>query len=238
MVGLRVRRSGGSLPIRPHHVGVDDLSRSIGVPVWASIVGWGSALGFFAVYFFVVHVSLRGLVPSFGIDVSAIATALFGTIVMAGFVIWLVSLAELPEMWFVHRRPRRFQKDGRCGRCGHPLGPSVGDTCTECGFRESDLPGPYTFGWRAVRRFAVALFLGIAAGVFAGEFWIADDEAEMRKTAEAYGPVATGGTPAGLTFTRAWPATFSKVEWTPSDGFVPQEIFAQERIRPPRPANP
>ncbi len=114
----------------------------------------------------------------------------------------------------------------------------VGETCTECGFRESDLPGPYTFGWRAVRRFAVALLLGIAVGVFAGEFWIADDEATMRETAEAYGAVATGGTPQGLTFTRAWPATFSKVDWTPSGGFVPQEIFAQERIPPPRPSNP
>lgn len=214
------------------------MSRSIGVPVWASIVGWGSALGFFAIYFFVVHVSLRGLVPSFGIDLSAIATALFGTIVMAGFVIWLVSLAELPEMWFVHRRPRRFQKEGRCGRCGHPLGPSAGETCTECGFRESDLPGPYTFGWRAVQRFAVALILGIAAGVLAGEFWIADDEAEMREIAKASGGVATGGTLPSLTFTRAWPATFSKVEWTPDGGFVPQEIFVQERIRPPRPSNP
>lgn len=213
------------------------MNRSIGVPVWASLVGWASALGFLAVYFFIVHVSLRGLVPSFGFDPAAIATALFGTIVMAGFVIWLVSLAELPEMWFVHRRPRRYQKDGRCGRCGHPLGPVAGDTCTECGFRQTDLPAPYTFGWRAVRRFTVALVLGIATGVVAGEVWIAGDEAAMRSLVGGRA-ATTAVPPTTFTFSRAWPATFSKVEWTPETGFVPQEIFAQERIRPSRPSGP
>ena len=237
MVGLRIHRARRSIPLRSNRDGTRRLNRSIGVPAWASVIGWASALGFLAVYFFIVHVSLRGLVPSFGFDLSAIATALFGTIVMAGFVIWLVSLAELPEMWFVHRRPRQFQKNGRCGRCGHPLGPSTGNICTECGFRQADLPEPYTFGWRAVRRFAIALVLGILAGVASGEIWIAGDEAKMRATADSYAVGGMGGMPPGLTFSRAWPATFSKVEWTPSNGFVPQEIFAQERIRPPRPSN-
>lgn len=212
------------------------MSRSIGVPVWAALGGWASSLGFFVVYFFIVHVTLRGLVPSFGIDFSAIATALFGTVVMAGFVIWLVSLAELPEMWFVHRRPRRFQMEGRCGRCGHELGPSAADTCTECGFSQADLPGPYTFGWRAVRRFTIALFLGIVIGVLAGEIWIANDEAAMIAITETQAAVAAGETNRTLTFTRAWPATFSKVDWTADTGFAPQEIFVQERIRrSPRP---
>ena len=194
------------------------------VPVWAMVLGWSSAIGFLLVYFFVVHACMRGLVPAFGFDFSATATACFGTVVMSGFVIWLVSLAELPEMWFVHRRPRRLLSQGRCPNCTHPRSGAEDSPCPECGVAASEIPPPYGYSWRAVSRFAITLVIGIAGGVVGAEISISLDEARMIREAGLLGRTE-------WPFQRAWPATFGQVDWNSNDGFAPRRFLEQHRIK-------
>lgn len=195
------------------------------VPIWATVLGWTLALGFLGFYFFVVHACLRALVPSFGFDPSAMGTAIFGTIVMSGFVIWLVSLAELPEMWFIHRRPRRLLAQGRCPSCGHLRTPDSTSPCSECGVPPEELPPPYGMSWSAVRRFGIALVIGILAGVAVAETSIATDEARMIQDTRTI-------TRKEWTFQRAWPATFGRVDWSCDRGFMPRGLLQVERIEP------
>lgn len=192
------------------------------VPLWASALGWAASIGFLLIYFYIVHACMRGLVPAFGFDVGATATAFFGTLVMSGFVIWLVSLAELPEMWFVHRRPRRLLSRGRCPNCAHQRPPEAEGRCPECGVAEEEIPPPYGYGWRAVQRFAVVLLIGIVGGVVAAEISISLDETRMVRQAERLGRTE-------WTFQRAWPATFARVDWTLDGGFVPRQFLQQHR---------
>ena len=81
------------------------MIRRYTTPPWAIILGWLVTVAFLAAYDFVVHASFRGMLPAFGFEIGPFLQALFGTVVMSLFVIWLVTLAELPEMWFEHRRP-------------------------------------------------------------------------------------------------------------------------------------
>jgi uncharacterized protein (DUF697 family) len=83
------------------------------VPAWATVLGWSIAIIFLVAYFFVAHAVMRGLVPTFGWDAGAIATATFGTIAMGLGIVWLVVFAELPEIWYLHRRPHRLIRQGR-----------------------------------------------------------------------------------------------------------------------------
>ena len=192
------------------------MIRRYTTPPWAIILGWLVTVAFLAAYDFVVHASFRGMLPAFGFEIGPFLQALFGTVVLSLFVIWLVTLAELPEMWFEHRRPVRLHRAGRCPECGHPRGAESLATCPECGRGFEDLPRPYSLGLSAVRRFTIALLLGLLFGVAAAETSIAIDEADMRAKARAFG----GGAP-DLTFERAWPATFSRVRWTEAGGFRP-----------------
>ncbi len=206
------------------------MKSGLRVPVWATALGWCLAILFLGSYFFVTHAVMRGLVPTFGWNAGDLATATFGTVAMGLGVVWLVALAELPEIWYLHRRPHRLMHQGRCPACGHPIREAGVDRCGECGIDASWLPAPYVFGWRAARRFAGTLMLGFLFGVFAAEVSIALDEDRMRSTIEAR-TVRDGGTPAGatdlnITFNRAWPASFSRVEWSSRYGFTPERILA------------
>lgn len=197
------------------------MTGGLRTPGWAVALGWIVTVGFLAIYDFVVHASFRGMLPAFGFQFGPFLQALFGTIVMGLFVIWLVTLAELPEMWFAHRRPSRLHREGRCPACGQPRGTGSPITCAECGHGFDDVPPPYSLGLSAVRRFGVALGLGLLFGVTAAEVSIALDEASMRAKAEPFARTTTGGAPAELTFHRAWPATFARVHWSAADGFHP-----------------
>ncbi|MEC8320641.1 MAG: hypothetical protein VX726_00145 [Planctomycetota bacterium] len=198
------------------------MSDAFRVPLWASVLGWVVALAFLAFYFFAVHVCLRALVPSFGFDFKAFATATFGTVVMSGFVIWLVSLAELPEMWFIHRRPRRLLARGCCPNCGQLRGPDVESRCAECGVDPASIPPPYGMSWSAVRRFMVAMVIGLVLGMAAAEASILVDERRMIEESRTLGRDE-------WTFGRAWPATFGRVDWTADGGFKPRGLLQEER---------
>ena len=198
------------------------MKGAFSVPAWAMILGWTLALGFLGFYFFVVHACLRALVPSFGFDGAAFGTAIFGTIVMSGFVIWLVWLAELPEMWFIHRRPQRLLTQGRCPNCGHQRTPDSTAPCSECGVSSEEAPPPYSMSWNAPRRFLVAMVIGILAGISVAELSIANDEARMIKETRTINRKE-------WTFNRAWPATFGRVDWSCDRGFVPRGLLQVER---------
>lgn len=197
------------------------------VPPWAACLGWILALGFLGFYFFVVHACLRAMVPSFGFDAASMGTAIFGTIVMSGFVIWLVSLAELPEMWFIHRRPRQLLDQGLCPSCAHHRTPNSDAPCSECGVSPDELPPPYRMSWGAVRRFLVALAIGLLAGITVAEATIANDEARMIRETRTINREE-------WTFKRAWPASFGRVDWSCDGGFMPRGLLEVERT-PPRP---
>lgn len=200
------------------------MSRPFTTPGWALALGWITTVGFLAFYDFVVHASFRGMLPAFGFGLGPFLQAIFGTTVMSLFVIWLVTLAELPEMWFQHRRPVRLHRAGCCPECGHPRGAGSPETCSECGRGFDDVPAPYSLGLSAVRRFAVALALGLAIGVVAAEVSIALDETRMRSMIE---PLATAATPQERTFRRAWPATFARVHWSNDHGFRPMPLVEE-----------
>ena len=194
------------------------MSRPFRTPVWAIVLGWIVTVGFLAVYDFIVHASFRGMLPSFGFEIGPFLQAFFGTVVMALFVIWLVTLAELPEMWFAHRLPVRRYRAGCCPNCAHPRGDVGLKTCPECGHDFEVVPVPYALGLGAVRRFLIALGLGLAIGVTAAELSIAADEARMRARAASL-------TGTEWTFHRAWPATFSRIRWTPDGGLQPLPLM-------------
>ncbi|MDA0295913.1 MAG: hypothetical protein O3A19_03985 [Planctomycetota bacterium] len=204
------------------------------VPAWATVLGWSIAIIFLVAYFFVAHAVMRGLVPTFGWDAGAIATATFGTIAMGLGIVWLVVFAELPEIWYLHRRPHRLIRQGRCPACGHPVREAGVDRCSECGVEATWLPPPYVFGWKAARRFGLALILGFLGGLLTAETAIAMDEYGMRATVKtASNPEATdstGDAEVQINFIRAWPASFSRVEWTPRQGFRPERLFGQGRV--------
>jgi hypothetical protein len=194
------------------------MSRPFRTPTWAIVLGWIVTVGFLAAYDFIVHASFRGMIPAFGFQLGPFLQAFFGTVVMALFVVWLVTLAELPEMWFAHRLPVRRYRAGRCPNCGHPRGDAPIATCPECGHDLEVVPVPYTLGLSAVRRFAIALGLGLVIGVIAAELSIAADESRMRDQS-----AACIGTE--LTFHRAWPATFARVRWSPEHGLKPLPLM-------------
>ena len=199
------------------------------VPLWASLLGWVLAIGFMGFYFHIAHAVMRGLAPCFGIDSGAIATATFGTVAMGLGIVWLVFIAELPEMWFIHRRPHRLMRDGRCPACGHPVRAAGVDQCGECGADVDRLPPSYAVGWRAVKRFTIALVLAFLVGTVTAEVVIAADERSMRsavRSVTAKTPAAASGQRLELTFARRWPASFSKVEWNSESGFQPVAIFS------------
>ena len=197
------------------------------VPLWATLLGWSLALGFFGFYFFIVHSCLRAMIPSFGFDTGSLATAVFGTVVMSGFVIWLAWLAELPEMWFIHRRPRQLLAQGRCPNCGHQRTPNSDSPCSECGVSSETIPPPYSMSWTAARRFLVALAIGILAGISVAEMTIASDEARMIRQTRTINRKE-------WTFHRAWPATFDRVDWSCDRGFMPRGLLQVERTDLPR----
>ena len=205
------------------------MKDGLSVPVWATALGWSVAIVFLGSYFFVAHAMMRGLVPAFGWNLGAMATATFGTIAMGLGVIWFVALAELPEIWFIHRRPHRLIRQGRCPGCGHATREAGVDRCGECGIETTWLPDSYVFGWNAARRFGIALILGFFVGLIAAEVSIAVDEHRMHAAIETL----TNGNPATpasevemtIAFGRAWPASFARVEWTPQHGFRPEQMF-------------
>lgn len=204
-----------------------EVDSRLRVPAWASLLGWMLAIGFMGFYFHVAHAVMRGLAPSFGIEAGAIATATFGTIAMGLGIVWLVFIAELPEMWFLHRRPHRLVRDGRCPACGHPVRAAGVKNCGECGEDVDRLPPSYAVGWRAVKRFCIALVLAFLVGTLSAEIVIAADERMMRSTVRSI--TEQGNTPVGsleVSFTRRWPASFSRVNWSPESGFQPAPIFS------------
>ena len=191
-------------------------------------------------YFFVVYAIARGLLAEFGVSPGVVARATLPTLMMGGFVIWMVLFTEVPEMICGHVIPRRRAARDRCHACNHRTDGADSPICQECGARREGLPAPYAVTWKTVRRFGVILVVGLVGGVLVGELWITSDENRMRAS-------VAHATPGGLhqqtqvhpqsdvttilTFTRRWPADFSDVTWSARDGFQTVQTLRPLKFR-------
>ncbi|MDG1360078.1 MAG: hypothetical protein P8P71_06520 [Phycisphaerales bacterium] len=80
-----------------------------------------------------------------------------------------------------------------------------------------------------MKRFCIALVLAFLVGTVTAEVVIAADERSMQSAVRSLrtdSRTKVSGEPPDLTFTRRWPASFSKVEWTAETGFRPVAIFS------------
>ena len=202
---------------------------------------WPCLLGLvLAGYFSVVYAITRGLLADFGVSPRVVVRAALPTLMMGGFVIWMVLFTEVPEMICGHVIPRRRAARDRCHACNHRIDGSSSSTCQECGANREDLPGPYAVTWRTVRRFGVILLCGLMGGVLVGELWITSDENRMRASvshAATDSPhrdtqvLSASDVTTVLRFKRRWPADFSDVTWTVRDGFQTVQILRPRKFR-------
>ena len=63
-----------------------------------------------------------------------------------------------------------------CPNCGQLRGPDAEARCAECGVDPASIPPPYGMSWSAVRRFMVAMAIGLVLGMAAAEAAIVVDE--------------------------------------------------------------
>ena len=197
-------------------------------PAWARITGRSLLWLVLGVYFFVVYGISRGLIADFGVSLWVVARAAMATILMGGFVVWLILFTEVPEMICEHALPRRRAARRRCHACNHRSEGGASVLCQECGADHADIPKPYTLSWRTVRRFGLILFLSLTAGVTVGELWISADENRIRSSVSAMISDSilqtTHFQPHGqeltvIDFRRIWPADFSHITWSAESGF-------------------
>lgn len=156
------------------------------VPVAGSIVRLHMAIMTVAAfaYCFLCYCILRALLADFGVSFATIAKATIATAAMGGFIVWLVPLAELPEIVLGHALPQRRSARGRCPACGYDLQGRRGVRCSECG-HDGSVPGTWHLSWGTARRFLMLLLAGLALGVIVGEAWTTADERSFAGEAES-----------------------------------------------------
>jgi hypothetical protein len=137
------------------------------------------------VYCFLCYCILRALLADFGLSAGTVLKAAIATAAMGGFVVWLVPLAELPEIVFGHALPQRRARRGRCPACNYDLQGRRGVRCPECG-HDGSIPGTWHLSWRTARRFLLLLAAGLGLGVLAGEAWTTTDERAFLAEAQTY----------------------------------------------------
>jgi hypothetical protein len=201
---------------------------SIDGPVWRWVhrVLLCIAVGF---YFCVVYACMRGVLARVGSDPASIVPAAAATLAMAAFIVWLLPLADLPEIVARHAIPLRRFRRGACPTCGHDRTalPS-GGRCPECG-AAAVRPTAWAPGWSTVRRFAAILGLGWAVGVGAGETWTHLDERRFEQEAAMHRD--------SYVRRRAWPADFATLRHDPGRGIEAMPPFVAPRIEGWRPAS-
>jgi len=181
-----------------------------------------------AFYFFVVYACMRGVLARVGTDAAAIAPAAAATFAMTAFIVWLLPLADLPEILARHALPMRRFRRGACPACGHDRTTLPGGRrCPECG-AAALRPSAWTPQWATVRRFAAILGLAWIVGVASGEAWTHLDERRFAGEASLRRD--------SYIRRRIWPADFATLRHEPGRGIEAIPPFGAPRIEGWRPA--
>lgn len=160
-------------------------------------------------YFFFVHSFTRGLLGDLGLTVAVAAKGVAVMVVLAGFILWIAPVTDLPRISWRHRLPERRLARGECPRCGQPR--HVGASrCPECGALPV-APPRWELTARPFLRFAGLIVVGMALGGALAEWRISADERAFLADVAAR-PDATHDRP------RVWPVEFARLRADPELG--------------------
>lgn len=185
------------------------------VPAGAALA-WDAAITLsLAAYFFFVHSFTRGLLGDVGLSAGVAAKSIVVMVVLAGFILWVAPITDLPRILWRHRLPERRLARGECPRCGQPRDPGrdrpgEAGPCPECGAAPV-APPRWELAARPFLRFAVLIALGMALGGGLAEGRISADERAFLAEVEAR-PDALHDRP------RPWPADFARLQSDPELG--------------------
>ncbi len=182
-----------------------------------------------ASYFFIAFCASRAFLGGWGFPLRVLVPSLVATVVLGVFVFWLAPLADLPDMWYLHRRPAHRAARGLCPQCGHALPPGGcgSSRCPECGGTGETRP-PWLLSWPTFRRFLLIEGIALLVGCAAGMVWLRLDEAAfVREQARFRGVYERP---------RAWPADFASLQFTEESGFGSTAILEEAAFtnQPPR----
>jgi len=191
------------------------------VPAGVSAAWTAGAILALATYFFFVHSFTRGLLADVGLSPGVAAKSLVVLAVMAGFILWLAPVADLPAILYRHRIPERRIARGECPGCGQRQ--DAGATrCPECG--DPLRPPPkWELSLGSFARFSLLCVAAIALGGGLAEWRTSVDEAAFR---------AEAATRPDLPYTRprAWPADFARLDYDPAAGLRSSSVTESPQI--------
>jgi hypothetical protein len=179
------------------------------IPAGAALAWDGMLALALAIYFFFVHSFTRGLLGDLGLSLGVAFKALVVMIVLAGFIVWIAPVTEMPRILWRHRIPERRLARGDCPRCGQRQAAGA-IRCPECGALPV-APPRWELGARPFVRFGLLVAFGIALGGGIAEWRITADERAFLAEAAAR-PDAAHERP------RAWPVDFARLHFDPEDG--------------------
>ncbi|MBC22861.1 MAG: hypothetical protein CMJ32_02945 [Phycisphaerae bacterium] len=193
-------------------------------PSW-SVVHGITMVGLVGIYFFVVYCNVRGMLAIFGTSVAGVLTTIGISLLMSGFLVWMIMFAELPELIHRHWIPTRRARRGLCPACGHDVSATT-SSCPECG-HDGRTPGAYRFGWATIQRFSLMLLLGWLIGCVVGEWWSWRDESGFRRSVETAGSIEAS---ISSRRHREWPADGFIMAYDPAEGFRSVKLRGWPRI--------
>ncbi len=179
------------------------------VPAGVSLA-WDAAITVaLAGYFFFVQSFARGLLGDLGLSPAVAIKSVLVMGVLAGFILWVAPITDLPRIVWRHRLPERRLARGECPRCGQPQAPAA-NRCPECG--ATPVPPPrWELTARPFLRFTAMVALGMALGGGLAEARVSADERAFLADVAAR-PDASHDRP------RAWPADFARLVSDPELG--------------------
>jgi len=179
------------------------------IPVGVSLAWDGTLVVALAVYFFFVHSFTRGLLGDLGFTAGVAIKGIVVMIVLAGFILWVAPITDLPRIIWQHRLPERRLARGECPRCGQRQSPDTA-RCPECGGRPVR-PPRWELSARPFFRFAVLTAAGIAIGGGIAEGRISSDEG-------AFLAEVAANPDRSHDRHRVWPADFARLQSDPDRG--------------------
>lgn len=180
-------------------------------PIPAGVrLAWDGAIAIaLALYFFFVHSFTRGLLGDLGFTPGVAIKGILVMIVLAGFILWVAPITDLPRIIWRHRLPERRLARGECPRCGQRQSTGA-DRCPECGVRPV-APPRWELSARPFVRFAVLTAVGIAVGGGIAEGRISSDERAFLAEVAAKPDLSHDRA-------RIWPADFARLQSDPDRG--------------------